>query len=122
MGKVLVAFISFLLLAPSVVPLRGGVGPVLNVTVEVRDTQGGPLDGVALTARSTDREEVLLQDTVRSVDGRGNVKVLTLHRFSIGAQLRGYVPVTLGPTYPSWQQHLTVVMNRADDRQFVPLR
>ena len=80
------------------------------MTVEVRDIQGEQLDGVALTARSIDRERVLPEDSVRSVNGRGSLKVFTLHRFSIGAQLRGYVPVTLGPTYPSWQQHVTVVI------------
>jgi len=77
---------------------------------------------VVLTAKSLDRDDVLLQDTARTVDGNAEVKVLTLHQFSIGAQLRGYVPVTLGPTYPAWQQHLSVVMNRPDNRRFVPIQ
>jgi hypothetical protein len=122
MPRFLIAAAACLLMSASTSPLPGGLGPVVGVTVHVQDAQGERLDGVRIKATSLEREEVLLEDSVTALDGRGEVKVLTLHQFSIRAELKGFVPVTLGPTYPTLQQHLTVVMNRADDRQFVPLR
>jgi hypothetical protein len=117
-----VAIAACLLVSASSSSSPGGIGPVVAVTVHVRDAQGERLDGVRIRATSLDREEVLLEDSVTASDGRGEVKVLSLHKFSVIAELKGFVPVTLGPTYPTLHQHLTVVMNRADDRQFVPVR
>src|SRR5262249_53557904 len=101
MLRLVVVLASCLLLAVSVAPVWGGIGPVMTVAIDVQDSQGEPLDGVALVAKSLQREEVLLEDSAHTVRGSGALKVLTLHRFSIGAQLDGYIPVTLGPTYPS---------------------
>jgi hypothetical protein len=122
MRKLVLALTACLLVSVSTSTLPGGIGPVVNVTVYVRDAQGEVLDGVRIKATSLNREEVLLEDSVTVSEGRAEVKVLSLNKFSIVAELKGFVPVTLGPTYPSLHQHLTVVMNRAEDRQFVPVR
>lgn len=122
MIRIVIASAAYLPMGASPSPLDGGVGPAVVVTVDVRDARGARLDGVRIRANSIDREEVLLEDRATTADGSGEVRVLTLHRFSIVAELEGFVPVTLGPTFPSLHQHLAVVMNRADDRQFVPLR
>src|SRR5262245_49721615 len=58
MRKVFVSLGLCLLLAAAFAPLQGGIGPVMTVAVEVRDTQGERLDGVTLSAKSLDREEV----------------------------------------------------------------
>ena len=114
------AWLACLVASPAPDP---SVGMTLSVYVKVRDVAGEPIQGVKVVARSRQGDEVLLTTReTTSADGVAEVTVLALHEYSIAADSVGFVPVVVGPTYPNLRQRLAVVMNRTEERQFVPLR
>ena len=88
-----------------------GIG---EITIHVADAQGGKLPGVPVTVRSLSGDrQVREMKCLTSADGTCSVQVSKTYRFSVSADLVGFLSVKLGPSFPPAEPHyhLFLVMN-----------
>ncbi len=71
---------------------------VTTITVHTADVQGGRLPGVPITVRSLSNDrQVREMKCVTSQDGICSIQISKNFRFSVSAELAGFLPVTVGP-------------------------